>query len=58
LRILDCKFNKKNLRRIKIKFEKERIREEEVGSLSHWGHAKRDFILERKKEKNSPSLFL
>jgi hypothetical protein len=38
---------KKNLRRIKIKFEKGRIREEEeeeVGSLSHWGHAKRDFI--------------
>lgn len=45
------------MRRIKIKFEKERIKEEEkeeeVGSLSHLGHAKRDFILKR-----SPSLFL
>jgi hypothetical protein len=57
LRILDCKINKRNIkriRRIKIKFEKGRIKEEEeeeVGSLSHLGHAKRDFILKRKKEK-------
>jgi hypothetical protein len=58
LRILDCKINKKNIkkiRRIKIKFKKGRIKkeEEEVGSLSNLGHAKRDFILKR-----SPSLFL
>jgi hypothetical protein len=58
LRILDCKINnnKKRIRRIKIKFKKGRIKEEEeekVASLSNLGHAKRDFILKR-----SPSLFL
>jgi hypothetical protein len=47
---------KKRIRRIKIKFKKGRIKEEEeekVASLSNLGHAKRDFILKR-----SPSLFL
>jgi len=64
LRILDCKINKRNIkriRRIKIKFEKGRIKkeeEEEVGSLSHLGHAKRDFILKRKKEKKQSFIVL